>query len=107
MSEDVPASEDLPVEAVAAPVAETNEKPQFKRFRKRFDTVRLTPDAAQRQGKAATLAWEAFRDRDKVVAFLNTHDDTLGGRPIDLVVESAEGFDRVVQALDAHSAAAR
>lgn len=99
MSEDV-AAEPAAAEPAATP-AEGSEKPQFKRFRKRFDTVRLSPDAAQRQGKAATLAWEAFRDRDKVVAFLNTHDDALGGRPIDLVVESADGLDRVVQALAA------
>lgn len=76
-------------------------KPQAQRFRKRYDTARLAPDAAERQGKAATLAWEVFRDREPMLAFLNTHDDALGGRPIDLVVESAAGFDRVVAALRA------
>jgi uncharacterized protein (DUF2384 family) len=73
--------------------AETGDKkPEYKRFRKRFDTVRLSPDAAARQGKAATLAFEKFRDSAKVKDFLNTHDDALGGRPIDLAVESDAGL---------------
>lgn len=74
-------------------------KPEIKRFRRRFDTVRLSPDAAARQGKAATLAWQALGDRDAVIAFLNTHDDALGGRPIDLAVESASGLEAVAQLL--------
>lgn len=76
-------------------------KPEYKRFRKRFDTVRLSPEAAARQGRAATLAFEKFRDSAAVVAFLNTHDDALGGRPIDLAVESAEGLAAVAAALAA------
>ena len=74
-------------------------KPEYKRFRRRFDTVRLSPEAAARQGRAATLAFEKFRDSASVVAFLNTHDDALGGRPIDLAVESAEGLNAVEAAL--------
>lgn len=92
---------------IAPPVVEpaADEKPQHKRFRKRFDTVRLAPEAAARQGRVATLAWEVFRDRDAVVAFLNTHDDVLGGRPIDLAVESAPGLVAVEQALGSRAAA--
>ena len=75
------------------------EKPITKRFRRRFDGVRLSPEAAARQGRAATLAWERFRDSAKVVAFLNTHDDKLGGRPIDLAVESPAGLAAVEKAL--------
>jgi uncharacterized protein (DUF2384 family) len=69
-----------------------DKKPEYKRFRRRFDTVRLSPEAAARQGKAATLAFEKFRDSAAVKEFLNTHDDGLGGRPIDLAVESDEGL---------------
>ncbi|WP_448664295.1 hypothetical protein ACG3SL_06360 [Sphingomonas sp. CJ20] len=94
--------EAAPVDPVAAP---TNQKPQSQRFRKRFDTPRLSPEAAQRQGKVATLAWDRLRDRDQVVAFLNTHDDALGARPIDLAVESQAGLDRVLQSLDARAKA--
>ncbi|MES2444321.1 MAG: antitoxin Xre/MbcA/ParS toxin-binding domain-containing protein [Pseudomonadota bacterium] len=87
--------------APAAEPAATPGKPEYKRFRKRFDTVRLSPEAAARQGKAATLAFEKFRESAAVVAFLNTHDDALGGRPIDLAVESAEGLKAVEAALAA------
>lgn len=76
-----------------------DEKPKVNRFRKRYDTVRLSPDAAQRQGKAATLAWESFRDSEAAKQFLNTHDDALGGRPIDLAVASPEGLEAVAQFL--------
>lgn len=84
---------------------EGDTKPVTKRFRKRFDTVRLTPDAAERQGKAATLAWKVLGNRDDAVAFLNTHDDTLGGRPIDLAVASAAGLTAVIQLLESRKAA--
>lgn len=78
---------------------ELSPKPVVKRFRKRFDGVRLTPDAAQRQGKAAKLAWDRFGDSAAAVAWLNTHDDSLGGRPIDLAVANAEGLAAVERAL--------
>jgi uncharacterized protein (DUF2384 family) len=92
-------------ESAAAAPEELARKPEYKRFRKRFDAVRLTPDAAARQGKAATLAWDVFKDRDAMIAFLNTHDDALGGRPIDLAVDSAEGLATVQRSLEAHKAA--
>ncbi|NML04972.1 hypothetical protein [Sphingomonas sp. G-3-2-10] len=76
------------------------DKPKTRQFRRRFDGVRLAPDAAARQGKAATLAWERFRDNAAVIAYLNTHDDALGGRPIDLAVASEEGLLAVKQDLD-------
>lgn len=93
-------SEEPAPAAEAAPDA-APAKPEYKRFRKRFDTVRLSPEAAARQGRAATLAFEKFRDSAAVVAFLNTHDDALGGRPIDLAVESAEGLKAIEAALAA------
>lgn len=83
------------------PQPEGAKKPEYKRFRRRFDAVRLSPEAAARQGKAATLAFEKFRDSAAVVAFLNTHDDALGGRPIDLAVESDAGLKAVEAALAA------
>ena len=56
---------------------------------------RLTPEQAARQGRAATLAFEALRESTAVVAFLNTHDEALGGRPIDLAVTSDAGLAEV------------
>lgn len=91
----------------AAPVSDTppeNAKPQAQRFRSRYATVRLAPDAAMRQGRVATLAWEALGDRDAMIAFLNTHDVTLGGRPIDLAVASDAGFAAVAARLAGQSA---
>ncbi|RYE02006.1 MAG: DUF2384 domain-containing protein [Sphingomonadales bacterium] len=96
MSDETPAEQ--PTET-AEPTPNPDAKPQFKRFRKRFDTVRLSPEAAARQGKVATAAFLALKDRDAMVAFLNTHDDALGGRPIDLAVESDAGLAAVEQAL--------
>lgn len=88
-------------EQTVTPAPEADKKPEFKRFRKRFDTVRLSPEAAARQGKAATSAFLALKDKDAMVAFLNTHDEALGGRPIDLAVESDEGLKAVEAALAA------
>lgn len=55
----------------------------------------MLADAAARQGRAATIAWEAFEDRDAAVAYLNTLDDALGGRPIDIAIASASGLTAV------------
>lgn len=82
----------------------TDAKPEIKRFRRRFDAVRLPADAAARQGKVATLAWQVLGDRDAVLTFLNTHDEALGGRPIDLAVESPSGLDAVTRLLEARAA---
>ena len=75
-----------------APATEGAERPAYKRFRRPFNAVRLDPSAAVRQGRAAALAYERFRDFALVKEFLNAHDETLGGRPIDLAVASDEGL---------------
>ena len=68
-------------------------------FRKRVSAPRLAPDQAARQGRVSRLAFEALRRPDAVIAFLNTHDDALGGRPIDLAVASEDGLLSVERAL--------
>lgn len=78
-----------------APEARARTRP----FRRPYNAVRLAPDAAVRQGRAATLAWEKFRDSAAVAAFLNTHDAELGARPIDLAVASASGLEAVERML--------
>lgn len=73
----------------------TPEKPGYKRFRRPFNAVRLDPDAAARQGKAASLAYDKFKDFAQVKEFLNAENEALGGRPIDLAVASAQGLAAV------------
>ena len=83
----------------------TAKKPEFKRFRSKFNAVKLSPEQANRQGQLARSAWTALGNRDAVVAFLNTHDDELGGRPLDLAVASDEGLSAVEQAMTARASA--
>lgn len=70
-----------------------------KPFRRRSDQPRLSREEAERQGRASTLAFMALKDSGKAVAFLNGHDDALGGRPIDLAVASPEGLRAVEAAI--------
>ena len=74
-------------------------------FRKSMAGPRLTAEEATRQGRATRLAIEALRQPGAAVAFLNQHDDALGGRPIDLAVASADGLARVESAIAALAAA--
>jgi hypothetical protein len=77
-------------------------RPKFRGSRQAH--LRLSPDEAQRQGAAARHAWSAFQDKDRVVAFLNGHDEELGGRPIDLAVASDAGLARVTDAINVSAA---
>jgi len=65
----------------------------------------MPADAAARQGRVAKLAWDAFGERDAVVTFLNTHEESLGGRPLDLAISGPEGLDRVEALLGSRLAA--
>lgn len=94
---------DTPATEAAEPGDDTR-KPQSMRFRRRYTTVRLTPEQAGRQGQVATSAFKAFGGRDAAVAFLNGHDEALGGRPLDLAVASPEGLAAVEEYLAAHTA---
>ncbi|MGE5723285.1 MAG: hypothetical protein ACM3YM_12580 [Sphingomonadales bacterium] len=76
-----------------------------KSFRRKYDAVRLSREEAERQGRAARLAFEAFPEPGAAVLFLNSFDDALGGRPIDLAVASAQGLSSVEQAIAARAAA--
>lgn len=89
----------------SAPAAAPGERAQTKPFRKQFQSARLDPQSAERQGRAARIAFEAL-GRDAATLFLNGHDDALGGRPLDLAVASAEGLAAVEQAIAARKASA-
>lgn len=60
---------------------------------------RLAPEEAARQGAAARLAWSAFENRERAMAFLNDVDESLGGRPIDIAISSSAGLAAVEQAI--------
>ena len=76
-----------------------------KAFKSRFNAPRLSPEEAERQGRISRLAF-AVLGREGAIAFLNTHDESLGGRPIDLAVQSVDGAAAVKTALNNHTPAA-
>lgn len=54
------------------------------------------------------LGWRVLGSRDALMAFFNTHSDALGGRPLDVAVDSDAGWEKVERSLrDADPAAAR
>ncbi|MGK6356219.1 hypothetical protein ACMGDH_13465 [Sphingomonas sp. DT-207] len=85
---------------------QAQDRPQRKLFRNKFNVPRLSPESAERQGRVTLLAWQMLGGRDGAMAFLNNHDDTLGGRPLDLAVASAAGCEAVEQAIAARSTSA-
>lgn len=54
----------------------------------------LSAQAAQRQGAVTHLAFSLL-GRDGAIEFLNSPDEELGRRPIDLALESDEGLRSV------------
>lgn len=70
------------------------------RFKKSFNGPRLSPEQAERQGRVSSAAFLALGQAN-AIAFLNTHDEALGGRPLDLAIESREGLAVVERAIAA------
>jgi hypothetical protein len=99
MADETPEPESVP-ETEAA----NGDPPKAKFFRKKFTTVRLPADSAARQGKVATLAFLKL-GREAATEFLNTFDEALGGRPLDLAVASDEGLRAVEAAIAARAGA--
>ena len=56
--------------------------------------TRLTPAAAKRQSDTTRLAMIVL-GREAAISFMNEPNIQLGGRPIDLVIESEEGRECV------------
>lgn len=86
------------------PANVTPAEPRRMMFRKKFTTVRLAPDAVERQSRITLLAWNLM-GADAAVTFLNNHSNLLAGRPLDLAVASAAGFEAVereIHALTSH-----
>lgn len=93
-------SDEQPIETAAQTPARAQRKP----FRNKFSAPRLSPESAERQGRITMLAWRMLGGREAAIAFLNNHDDALGGRPLDLAVASAAGCEAVEQAIAARAA---
>jgi len=68
-------------------------------FRRSSPRPRMPDAQAKRQGDIATFAFLRLDGREQAIEFLNTRNDDLGGRPIDLAITSDEGFARVKQAI--------
>ena len=80
-------------------------EPRTTPFRTKVSSARMPADSAERQGRVTTLAWRLLGGRDEAMAFLNNHDEMLGGRPLDLAVASVEGCEAVERAIVAKAAA--
>ena len=90
-----------------SPAAEdAKPKPHTQRFRRASNAINLTPDQRRRQASAMQLAWAKLGSKEAVMAFFNEHSDTLGGRPLDLAVDSDEGLNGVVALLNERATAA-
>ncbi len=64
----------------------------------------LDGDETKRRGLIVRLASELHPSSAEALAFLNTHHDGLGGRPLDIATASAEGFAAVETTLQQHAA---
>jgi uncharacterized protein (DUF2384 family) len=67
----------------------------------------LSPDKGVRQGSVVRSAQAAFGSIEAVRAFLNSPHPTLGGRPIDLALESDAGLKAVEAAIAAEAGQGR
>jgi uncharacterized protein (DUF2384 family) len=70
-------------------------------FRKARKASTLSREESVRQGKVVGLAQAALGSVEAVRAFLNTHHEALGGRPIDIAVASDAGLAAVEAAIPA------
>ena len=89
-------------ETVQSETDTADDPPKTKSFRKKFTAARLPEDIAVRQGRVATMAFLKL-GREGATAFLNTFDETLGARPLDLAMASDDGLRAVEQAIAKHA----
>lgn len=73
----------------------------FQRPPKRYAGERpLDADETRRRGLAVRMASVAHATNAEAVAYLNGHDDGLGGRPLDVATASDAGLAAVEAALE-------
>lgn len=63
-------------------------------FRAGSSTPRLKPEAVERQSAITLMAWKQLGP-DAAIPFLNTFNASLQGRPLDLAIRSAAGYEAV------------
>ena len=73
--------------------------PIVRQFRKFAPASSLTAEQCRRQTMVLRAACGNLFPRGAAIAFLNTHDGTLGGKPLHLALESDDGLLRVEQLL--------
>ena len=71
------------------------------RFRRARVANPLPLDAQERQGRIVVAAHKALGSIDAARDFLNTHNDELRARPLDLAVASEDGLKAVEAAIQA------
>ena len=59
----------------------------------------MPADQSKRQSDLVESAWRHFRESAPMIAFLNTHHETLDALPLHLAIESDEGLERVQKLL--------
>ncbi|MBB5720091.1 hypothetical protein FHR23_003051 [Stakelama sediminis] len=64
---------------------------------------RVSPQGVARQSSITLLAWNEL-GADAATAFLNSYDEKLGGRPLDLAAASVAGYEAVERAITARVA---
>lgn len=85
-----------------APLASSLAAPKRNLFRNKHTTPRLSPEGVERQSRITLLAWNML-GADSAIAFLNTYNDGLEGRPLDLAVASDDGCAAVERAIMARA----
>ena len=93
-----------PADTIPADTINADETAPVKNRSNRFFRQSRTPlprDDARRQGDISQLAFLTMGGRDPAIAFLNTENAELGGRPLALATASAEGYEQVATAIRA------
>ena len=72
-------------------------------FRRHRKLLPLAPHVAERQGAISALAFQLLGGRDPAVAFLNTENSLLGGRPLAVATRSDAGYASVEREIRSRS----
>jgi hypothetical protein len=83
----------------ADPPADRSPVPWTRRFRRKTSSPLPTIDQLRRQDAVLQCAWRSLGESAPVIAFLNSHNERLGGQPLYLALESDEGLLRVEELL--------
>jgi hypothetical protein len=73
--------------------------PWTKQFRRKLPTRVVPPDQLRRQDSVLRCAWQNLNEAGPVIAFLNTHNQGLGGQPLQVALHSDDGLVRVERVL--------